>query len=143
MQFHKGTGYVADRHRYAQRDGIRSATASPQRQERRFAHSQNDNRFDRATHRERAEETRTSLTERVRRNYTGQSKIFSVYYNVVSPSSYNQLLRREGDQINSTSSAGGRELNDHTCTHVHLDVTDALDASLALCHLHKSTITCS
>jgi hypothetical protein len=33
----------------------------------------NDNRFDRATHRERAEETRTSLTERVRRNYTGQS----------------------------------------------------------------------
>jgi hypothetical protein len=32
-----------------------------------------DNRFDRATHREWAEETRTSLTERVRRNYTGQS----------------------------------------------------------------------
>jgi hypothetical protein len=37
MQIHKGTGYVADRHRYSQRDGIRSATASPQRQERRFA----------------------------------------------------------------------------------------------------------
>jgi hypothetical protein len=33
----------------------------------------NDNRFDRATHSERAVETRMSLTERVRRNYTGQS----------------------------------------------------------------------
>jgi hypothetical protein len=36
----KGSGRVADRHWNSQRDGIRSATASPQRQEYRFAHSQ-------------------------------------------------------------------------------------------------------
>jgi hypothetical protein len=33
----------------------------------------NDNRFDGATHREQEEDSRTSITERVRRNDTGQS----------------------------------------------------------------------
>jgi hypothetical protein len=42
-------------------------------------------------------------------------------------------------ETKSTSSAGGRELNDHTCTLVHRDVTDDIDATLALCHLHNST----
>jgi hypothetical protein len=61
----------------------------------------NDKSFDRANHRERTEETRTSLTERaVAITQDNQVKTFSLYYNVVSPvspSSYKQLLRREGD----------------------------------------------
>jgi hypothetical protein len=52
------------------------------------------------------------------------------------PSSYKQLLRREGDKLNRRAPA---DLNDHTCTLVHRDVTDDLDATLALCHLHVST----
>jgi hypothetical protein len=41
--------------------------------------------------------------------------------------------------MKSTSSAGGQELNYHTCTLVHRDVTDDLDATLPLCHPHNST----
>jgi hypothetical protein len=54
-----------------QRDGIRSATASPEGTP--LCTWPNGNRFDRETHRDRAEETRTSRTDGVRRNYTGQS----------------------------------------------------------------------
>jgi phage-related protein len=107
MQFHKGTGYVADRYRYSQRDGIRSATASPQRQERRFGHSQMITDSTEQLTENGAEETRTFLTERpVAITKGNQVKTFSVYYNVVSPlvatSSY-----FDERQTKSTSSAGG------------------------------------
>jgi hypothetical protein len=98
MQFHKGTGYVADRHRCSQRDGIRSATASPQRQERRFAHSQ----MITASTEQLTESGRKKLERPSKRGFVAitqdnQVKPFLVYYNVVSPCSYKQLLRREGD----------------------------------------------
>jgi hypothetical protein len=66
-----------------------------------------------------------------------QMKTFSVYYNVLSPSTYKQLLRREGDEIDELRRRS--ELNDHTCTLVHRDGTDDLDATLALYYLHNST----
>jgi hypothetical protein len=98
MQFHKGTGYVADRHRYSQRDGIRSATASPQRQERRFAHSQMITAStEQLTESGRKKRERPSQRGFVAITQDNQVKTFSVYYNVVSPFSYKQQLRREGD----------------------------------------------
>jgi hypothetical protein len=71
MPFHKGTGYVADRHRYSQRRDLISNGVTTEAGIS-LCTQPNVNRFDRATHRERAEGTRTSRTERVRRKYTGQ-----------------------------------------------------------------------
>jgi hypothetical protein len=89
MQFHKGTGYVADRHRYSQSDGIRSETASPQRQERRFAHGQMIfASTEQLTESGRKKRERPSHRGFVAITQDNQVKTFSVYYDVVSPSSY-------------------------------------------------------
>jgi hypothetical protein len=98
MQFHKGTGYVADRHRYSQRDGIRSATASSQRQECRFAHSQTITAStEQLTESERKKRERPSQRGFVAITQDNQVKTFPVYYNVAALSSYKKQLRREED----------------------------------------------
>jgi hypothetical protein len=48
----------------------------------------------------------------------------------------NYFDERESKSIRRAPPAVG--LSDHTCTLGHLDVTDDIDASLALCHLHNS-----
>jgi hypothetical protein len=94
MQFHKGTGYGADRHRYSQRDAIRSETASPQRQERRFAHTQMiTTSTEQLTDCGQKKRERPSQRGFVAITQDNQVKAFSVYFNVVSPSRYKQLLR--------------------------------------------------
>jgi hypothetical protein len=59
-----------------------------------------------------------------------------VYFNVV-PSLLAVSNYVDERETKSTSSAGDRELKDHTCTLIHLDVTDDLDLTLVLCHLRN------
>jgi hypothetical protein len=97
----------------------------------------NDSRFDRATHRELAEETRTSLTERVRRKYTGQSRLSQCtkmrWPLFVATSNYSTRgrLHRRAPPVAETG-------NENTCTLVHVDFTDDMESMLALCHLLTS-----
>jgi hypothetical protein len=107
MQFHKGTGYVAGRHRYSQRDGIRSATASTQRQEHCFAHSHMITILtEQLTESGRKKRERPSERRSVAITHDDQENDFASYYNVVSPS-YKQLLLREGDKIDELRRPSG------------------------------------
>jgi hypothetical protein len=93
----------------------------------------NENRFDRTTLREQGEVARTSLTERARRKYRGESSndvLCVLYCGCLSPSD-KHLHRRAPSAPTRTNAL--------TFTLVHLDVKYDLDATLGSRPLHNST----
>jgi hypothetical protein len=81
--------------------------------------------------RTRAEESKISFTAAPVANVQdNQVKHFSVKYKVVPfPSSIN--CRFDESQTKSTSAPGAWSANVHTCTLLHLDIIDDLDATLS------------